>query len=95
MGHHGGETPKPEKGWTNHVQFAKLDQGKMDYKTFKSSIKTVKKTVTKNGKSSYCGTKDLKSTQSGACLLYIILIFSEPSILNQPIDYLQSHMHGL
>lgn len=66
MGHYGAASAKPERGWTNNKKFAQLDQGKLE-KTFKPTIKTVKKTICKDtGKVSYSGSKDLKGTQSGA-----------------------------
>jgi hypothetical protein len=74
MGHYGAETPKPERGWTNNTNFAKLSRGKMNMKEFKSTKKTVKKTISKQtGKVSYSGTKDLKSTQIPADNLYMFL----------------------
>lgn len=66
MGHYGAASAKPERGWCNNPKFAALDKGKYDTKANPSTIKTVKKTISKNGKSSYSGTKDLKSTQSRA-----------------------------
>lgn len=75
MGHFGASSAKPEKGWTNNPAFARLDQGKLDFKSFKASVKTVKKTISKSGKSSYSGTKDLKSTQSGTCAICYMQLY--------------------
>ena len=73
MGHYGAETPKPERGWTNNTNFAKLGRGKMNMKEFSSTKNTVKKTICKKtGRIWYTGTKDLKSTQIHACNLCII-----------------------
>ena len=71
MGHYGSDTPKPEKGWTNHAKFAEIRKGKWSYKNNSSSsgVKTVQKTISKTtGKSSYSGTPALKKSQSGAYL---------------------------
>lgn len=68
MAHFGAASAKPERGWTNNPNFARLDQGKLDRKSFRGTVKTVKKTISKTtGKQSYTGTKELKGTQSGAC----------------------------
>ena len=72
MGHYGAETPKPERGWTNNTNFAKLGRGKMNMKEFSSTKNTVKKTICKKtGRIWYTGTQDLKSTQIHACNLCI------------------------
>ena len=63
MGHYGSQTPKPQRGWTNNKHYARLSKGPMNMRTFPSQIKTVKKTISKSGKKSWSGTKDLKSTQ--------------------------------
>ena len=71
MGHYGSETPKPQRGWSNHAKFAEIRKGKWSYKNNPSSsgVKTVKKTISKtSGKSSYSGTPALKQSQSGAYL---------------------------
>lgn len=72
MGHYGAPTPKPQQGWTNSRQFAKIRKGKWSYSdNAPSSVKTVKKTICKtSGKSSYCGTPELKASQSGTYICY-------------------------
>lgn len=68
MGHFGHESPKPEKGWTNHPKFAELNKGKWKRKqssgSGSASSKTVLKSISKTtGKPSFSGTKELKKTQ--------------------------------
>ena len=77
MGHYGAPTPKPQQGWTNSRQFAKIRKGKWSYSdNAPSSVKTVKKTICKtSGKSSYCGTPELKASQSGTYMLFPKVIF--------------------
>lgn len=70
MGHYGAWSPKPQRGWTNNQSFAELNRGPFRRsKEPKPKVKTVKKTISKaTGKVQYTGTKELKSTQSGAYL---------------------------
>ena len=65
MAHYGAASAKPEKGWTNNPACQKLDLGKFDRRVLdgKDVVKTVKKTISKSGKTSYSGTAQLKSTQ--------------------------------
>ena len=76
-GHYGAPSPKPHIGFCNNVYFQLLDRG--TYKRVllpKPKVKTVKRTISKSGKVSYCGTKQLKSTQLLFCNCIYILSLS-------------------
>ena len=77
MGHYGAPTPKPQQGWTNSRKFAKIRKGKWSYlDDGRPSVKTVKKTISKtSGKASYCGTPELKASQSGTYMLFPKVMF--------------------
>ena len=60
----GATSEKPERGWTNNKQFARISLPyKRDPSSKKSGKPTVIKTISKSGKRSYSGTKELKNTQ--------------------------------
>ena len=71
MCHYGGSSPKPEVGFTNNRYCNLLDKGKLDRKMFagKPKVETVRKTISKSGKTQYTGTKALKETQPQPYLL--------------------------
>ena len=75
MGHYGASSAKPTKGWCNHRKLGELDPGKFNHKMInpKSKPTTVKKTIDKNGKKTWTGTKALKDTQPWPHLLNLHL----------------------
>lgn len=63
MGHYGADSAKPERGWCNNRNFQHLDKGPYNSYGASPKVKTVIKTINKNGKVSYSGTPALKKTQ--------------------------------
>jgi len=59
----GATSEKPERGWTNNRQFARIALPYKRDPSKKSGKPTVIKTISKSGKPSYSGTKELKNTQ--------------------------------
>ena len=66
MGHYKSKTPKRHKAWTNNAACARLDMGTLNMKRFRQQhgwSGAVRKTISKEGRRGYVGTKQLKGTQ--------------------------------
>ena len=66
MCHYGGPSPKPEVGYTNNRHCSLLGKGKLDRKMLagKPKVETVRKTISKSGKTHYTGTKAFNGSWS-------------------------------
>ena len=71
MGLYGAQSAKRQFAYSNSPAIRKLDKGPLKMsarKRIKNKVKTAIKTVRKDGGTGWCGTKELKATETLSCI---------------------------
>ena len=90
MSHFGARSAKPQKGWCNNRAFVRLDLGpyRRALLADKQKAQTVRKSISKNGKKSYTGTKELKQSQFCPYLIQCVISSMDNLVDKHPVGKL-------